>query len=87
MSSNYIFAVLKRMSSVLQNIFNVPGHNEISPQTNVVIKEEFILGRNGLDQEYIGLFRGNVTRILNSPSETKKLLATLEKRVKTLESP
>jgi len=30
------------------------------------IREEFIIGRNGLEQEYDGLFRGNVHRLLKS---------------------
>ena len=36
-----------------------------------VIREEFILGRNGLSHDYAGLFRGNVDRLLNTDSATK----------------
>ena len=36
-----------------------------------VIREEFIIGRNGLPQDYAGLFRGNVQRIVNADSATK----------------
>ena len=38
---------------------------------NRVVQEEFIFGRNGLPQDYQGLFRGNVNRLLNSDSTTK----------------
>ena len=37
------------------------------------IREEFIIGRNGLDADYRGLFIGNVDRILNANSTTKVL--------------
>ena len=36
-----------------------------------VIREEFIIGRNSLPQEYAGLFRGSVQRILKADSATK----------------
>ena len=35
------------------------------------IQEEFIIGRNGLNQDYSGLFRGSVQQLLNSDSVTK----------------
>ena len=36
------------------------------------IRMEFIIGRNGLEKEYDGLFRGNVNRLLNH-SDTAKM--------------
>ena len=36
-----------------------------------VIREEFIFGRNGLSQDYAGLFQGNVRRLLNKDPTTK----------------
>ena len=46
-------------------------HQYEEEAVNQVIREEFILGRNGLPQDYGGLFRGNVDRILKGNAVTK----------------
>ena len=46
-------------------------HQHEEEAVDRAIREEFIIGRNGLSGEYAGLFRGNVHRLLNGASSMK----------------
>ena len=46
-------------------------HQHEEEAVNRVIREEFIFGRNGLPNEYSGLFRGGVQRLIEANAATK----------------
>ena len=46
-------------------------HRHEEEAVDRAIREEFIIGRNGLSIDYDGLFRGNVQRLLNGGTGTK----------------
>ena len=60
---------LHRNSFVHKDSKSMHQHEEDA--VNTVIREEFMIGRDRLPIEYDGLFRGNVTRLLNGRTETK----------------
>ena len=46
-------------------------HQHEEDAVNAAIREEFMIGRDRLPMEYDGLFRGDVTMLLNGGTETK----------------
>ena len=48
-------------------------HQYEEEAVDAVIREEFIIGRNGLSQDYDNLFRGNVHTLLIGNTATKVL--------------
>ena len=48
------------------------GHELEAEAVENAIRREFITGRNGLSQDYSGLFRGNVQRILKQDTAVQQ---------------